>query len=47
MLFKVIKRLIAKGQTEGLQQKIDIFFATEKLTESEYNKLCDLLKKGA
>lgn len=44
MLYRTIKALIAKGKTEGLAEKIDVFYATGKLTESEYNELVELLK---
>lgn len=43
MLFKTLKALIIKGRTEGLAEKIDIFFAAGKLTESEYNELTAIL----
>lgn len=44
MLFRTLKRLIETGATEGLEAKIDIFFATGKLTEAEYNELIAMLK---
>ena len=43
MLYRTLKRLIEKDQTEGLAEKIDIFFAADKLTEAEYNELAELL----
>ena len=43
MLYRVLKRMIEKGQTDGLAEKIDVFFATDKLTESEYNELTAML----
>lgn len=43
MLFRTLKALITKGKTDGLAEKIDIFFAAGKLTESEYNELADML----
>ena len=43
MLYRTLKRLIEKGQTEGLEEKIDIFFAAGKLTEEEYNILIEML----
>jgi len=43
MLYRTLKRLIEKGQTEGLAEKIDIFFAAGKLTEAEYNELTAML----
>lgn len=44
MLYRTLKRMIERGQTEGLEEKIDIFFAAGKLTETEYNDLLNLLK---
>ena len=43
MLYRVIKRMIEKGQTEELAEKIDVFFAAGKLTETEYNELTAML----
>lgn len=43
MLYRTLKRLIEKGNTDGLAEKIDIFFAAGKLTESEYNELVEML----
>ena len=43
MLFRVIKRMIEKGQVEGLKEKIDIFFVADKLTLDEYNELTSML----
>ena len=43
MLYRTLKRLIEKGQTEGLAEKIDIFFAADKLTEAENNELTAML----
>ena len=39
MLYRTLKRMIERGQTNGLEEKIDIFFAAGKLTESEYQEL--------
>ena len=43
MLYRTLKRLIEKGQTEGLAEKLDIFFAVGKLTEAEYTELTGML----
>ena len=43
MLYRTLKRLISLGKTDGLAEKIDIFFAAGKLTESEYNHLTEKL----
>lgn len=43
MLYRTIKRMIERGQVEGLEEKIDIFFAAGKLTEAEYTELVAML----
>ena len=43
MLYRVIKRMIESGNTEGLAEKIDIFYAAGKLTTAEYEELTKLL----
>ena len=43
MLYRTLKRMIERGQTEGMEEKIDIFFAAGKLTEAEYNELMGML----
>lgn len=47
MLYRTLKRMIERGQTDGLEEKIDIFFAAGKLTEEEYNDLITLLNASA
>lgn len=44
MLYRVLKRLIELGKTEGLEERIDVFFATGKITADQYNELIELLK---
>lgn len=44
MLYRTLKRMIERDQTNGLEEKIDIFFAASKLTESEYQELIAMLK---
>lgn len=46
MPYRVIKRMIERGQTDGLADKLDIFFAAGKLTEAEYQELTGLLDTG-
>lgn len=43
MLYLVLKRMIERVHLSGLAEKIDIFYATGKLTETEYNSLMELL----
>ena len=43
MLYRTLKRMIERGQTAGLEEKIDVFYAAAKLTEAEYNELIAML----
>jgi hypothetical protein len=44
MLYRTLIALVKKGATEGLEEKIDIFFAAGKLTDEEYANLISALK---
>lgn len=44
MLYRTLKRMIERGQTEGMAEKLDIFFAADKLTEAECLELTEMLK---
>ena len=46
MLYRTLKRMIERGNTSGIEEKIDIFFAADKLTEDEYNALLSMLKQS-
>lgn len=43
MLFNTLKALITKGKTDGIAEKIDVFYAVGKLTTEEYNELNAML----
>ena len=45
MLSKVIRSLIQKGETEGMREKLDIFYAASRLSDKEYTELVELLKE--
>lgn len=45
MLYKTLKRMIERGQTAGIEEKIDIFYAAGKITEAEYTEIIGLLPK--
>lgn len=47
MLFRTLKRMIERGQTDGIEEKIDVFYAASKLTEDEYNALLAMLHPEA
>lgn len=44
MLYRVLKRMIERGQTDGMSDKLDVFFAAGKLTEAEYTELTAMLE---
>lgn len=37
--------MIERGQIEGMVEKLDIFFAADKLTEAEYAELTGMLDR--
>ena len=43
MLYRTLKRMIERGQTDKLEEKLDIFFAAGKLTQAEYTELMAML----
>lgn len=43
MLYRTLKRMIERGNTEGMAEKLDIFFAANRITEAEYMELRELL----
>lgn len=43
MLYRTLKRMIERGNTDGMEAKLDIFYAANKLTEAEYTELVDML----
>ena len=43
MLYRTLKRLIERGQTSGMEVKLDVFYAASKITEAEYTELVGLL----
>lgn len=45
MLYRTLKRLIEQGRTADLAEKLDIFFAADRLTYEEYNELNIMLKE--
>lgn len=44
MLYRTLKRMIERGQVAGMAEKLDIFYAADKITESEYLELVELMK---
>lgn len=46
MLYRTLKRMIERKNTNGLIEKIDFLYHHNELTESEYKELINLLNKG-
>lgn len=42
-VLNLCKLLIAKGKTTGLQEKMDVYLAADRLTAEEYETLAALL----
>ena len=42
-LYKLLVQMIKKGKTDGLEEKIDVFYAAGKLTDEEYESLMAML----
>ena len=47
MLYRTLKRMIERGQTAGIETKLDIFYAADKISESEYQELLGMLSPKA
>jgi len=43
MLYRTLKRMVEKGNTKGMAEKLDVFYAADKLTEAQYKELTALL----
>lgn len=44
MLYRTLKRMIERGNVVGMAEKLDIFFAADKLTADEYQELIAMLE---
>lgn len=42
-VFNLCKKLIEKGRTEGLQEKMDVYLANDRLTTEEYETLVGMI----
>lgn len=45
MLYRTLKRMIERGQTAGMSEKLDVFYAADKLTQEEYTELTGMLEE--
>lgn len=46
MLYRVLKRMIERGQIDGMSEKLDVFYASGKITESQYTELSEMLNSA-
>lgn len=46
MLFRTLRRMIQRGQTDGLEEKIEYFHDHGKLTDEEYETLIKMLREN-
>ena len=47
MIYVLCKQMIIKGQIAGLQEKLDVYLAANRLTITQYNELVEELGRGA
>ena len=45
MLYRTLKRMIERGNINGMQEKLDIFYAADKITKENYTELINMLKE--
>lgn len=43
MLYRTLKRMIERGNTEGMAEKLDVFYAADKITKEQYTELTVML----
>ena len=43
MLYRTLKRMIERGQIAGMDSKLDVIYAADKLTQAEYLELSAML----
>lgn len=43
MLYRTLKRMIERGNTDGIVEKLDVFYAADKITREQYTELVALL----
>ena len=45
MLYRTLKRMIERGNLDGMKDKLDIFYATDKITKEQYTELVNMLEE--
>ena len=44
MLYRTLKRMIERGNITGMREKLDVFYAADRITEAEYTELTEMLE---
>ena len=45
VVYNLCVKLIKNGSTDGLQEKLDVYLACDRLSAKEYKKLVDMLNE--
>lgn len=45
MIYRMLKNKILRGEIEGIEERIDVFYAAGKLTYEEYVELINMLEE--
>lgn len=45
MVYRICKRMLERGAVEGMEEKLDVFYAAGKLTDEEYAELSKMLEE--
>lgn len=46
MLYRTLKRMIERNQTDGMTEKLDIFYAADRISKEEYEELTAMLAEA-
>lgn len=47
MLYRTLKRMIERRNIGGMREKLDVFYAADRITEAEYTELTEMLEAVA
>ena len=43
MLYNIMKRMIERGETDGLVEKLDVFYLKNKVSKQQYEEISSML----
>lgn len=44
-LYNTLRRMIERGQIDGMEEKLDIFYASNKITTAMYQELTKMISQ--